>query len=119
MKEENNEINTSSIQDEEDFFGYIDDGKIDKIREVLENNIKICEIWKYESKENDDSTVLHISVFKNLYEITEMLINFCKEKNNDGLEDFINKKNNKGTTAIHFAAFNGNVKMMKLLIDNR
>ena len=107
-----------SNKDEEDFFGYIDDGKIDKIREVLENNIKICEIWKYESKENDDSTVLHISVFKNLYEITEMIINFCKEKNNDGLEDFINKKNNKGTIAIHFAAFNGNVKMMKLLIDN-
>ena len=109
------ESSISSIPGEEEFFEYIDNEDIDKIKEALNKN---KEIWKYKSKENDDSTVIHISVFKKLYEITKIIIDYCRDKNKDGLKDFINEKNKMGTTAIHFAAFKGDIKMIKLLIEN-
>ena len=110
------ETNDSSfIQGEEEFFDHIDNEDLVKINETLAKNKPI---WKYRSKENDDSTIFHISVYKKLYEITKLLIDYCKEKNKDGLKDLINMKNKLGTTAIHFAAFKGDVKIIKLLIEN-
>ena len=111
-----NETNDLSfIQGEEDFFSYLDDEDMAKIKEALDKN---KQIWKYKSKDNDDSTVLHISVYKKLYEISKLIIDYIKEKNREGLKDFINAQNNLGTTAIHFAAFKGDIKIIKLLIEN-
>ena len=100
----------------EEFFEHIENEDIKKINEILATKDK--EIWKYRSEENEDSTVLHVSVYKKLYKITELIINYVKENNEAGLNDFINEKNKQGTTAIHFAAFKGNVKIIKLLIEN-
>lgn len=47
-----------------------------------------------------------------------MIINYCKQNNNDGLKQFINEQNKQGTTAIHFASFKGDVKIIELLIKN-
>ena len=115
MNETNNISSISNIPGEEEIFEYIDKEDIDKIREVLNDN---KEIWKYKSREYDGSTILHISVFRKLYDIVKIIIDFCKDKNKDGLKDFINEKNKMGTTAIHFAAFKGDVKIIKLLIEN-
>ena len=109
-------LSTSLVDpDQEELFDYINEGNKDKIREFLTKNNKI---WTYRSKENNNSTILHISVYKKLYEITELFINDCKEKIPDELKNFINVKNDQGVTAIHYASFRGNVKIIKLLIDN-
>ena len=107
--------NSSFAQEEEEFFEHIDNEDNVKINEFLSKN---KEIWKYKNKDNDDSNVLHISVYKKLFEITKLLINYCKEKNTEGLNDFVNAKNKIGTTPLHFAAFKGDVKIIKLLIEN-
>ena len=107
--------NSSFAQEEEEFFEHIDNEDNVKINEFLSKN---KEIWKYKNKDNDDSNVLHISVYKKLFEITKLLINYCKEKNQEGLNDFVNAKNKIGTTPLHFAAFKGDVKIIKLLIEN-
>ena len=69
--------NSSFAQEEEEFFEHIDNEDNVKINEFLSKN---KEIWKYKNKDNDDSNVLHISVYKKLFEITKLLINYCKEK---------------------------------------
>ena len=107
--------NSSFIQEEEEFFEHIDNEDVVKINEILAKN---KEIWKYKNKDNDDSNVLHISVYKRLFDITKLLIDYCRDKNNEGLNDFINAKNKIGTTPLHFAAFKGDAKIIKLLIEN-
>ena len=110
------ETSLSSFEQEEDeLFEDIDNEDDKKIEEFLKNK---REIWKYKDKDNDDSTVLHIAVYKKLYKIVEMIINYCKQNNNDGLKQFINEQNKQGTTAIHFASFKGDVKIIELLIKN-
>ena len=108
-------FNSSREQEEEDFFEYIDNEDIDKINEIL---LKKIEIWNYRSKDNDNSTVLHIAVYKKSFKITKLIIDYCKKNNENGLKDFINEKNNQETTAIHFASFKGSVPIIKLLIEN-
>ncbi len=108
-------FNSSREQEEEDFFEYIDNEDIDKINEIL---LKKIEIWNYRSKDNDNSTVLHIAVYKKSFKITKLFIDYCKKNNENGLKDFINEKNNQETTAIHFASFKGSVPIIKLLIEN-
>ena len=103
-------------QDQEELFDYIELGEKEKIQSFLNN--KNNDIWNYKSKDNDNSTILHVSVFKKQFEITELFIEDCKKKNKDGLEKFINEKNDQGVTAIHYASFRGNVKIIKLLIEN-
>ena len=103
-------------QDQEELFDYIELGDKEKIQSFLNN--KNNDIWNYKSKDNDNSTILHVSVFKRQFEITELFIEDCKKKNKDGLEKFINEKNDQGVTAIHYASFRGNVKIIKLLIEN-
>ena len=63
---------SSSEQEEDELFEDIDNEDDKKIEEFLKNK---REIWKYKDKDNDDSTVLHIAVYKKLYNIVEMRIN--------------------------------------------
>ena len=105
-----------SEEEQEEFFDYIDNENINKIKALLINNIRI---WTYRSKDNDNSTVLHVCVFKKFNELTELFITHCKKNINDELlKDFINEKNDQGVTALHYASFRGNVKIIKLLIEN-
>ena len=116
MEEKTYESESSLTEmDQEEFFDYIENENIKKIEEMLASP---NEIWNYISKENDNSTVLHISVYKKLYNITEKFINHCKKYNPQGLKKFINKKNDQGVSPLHYASFRGNVKIIKLLIEN-
>lgn len=101
--------------DNVDIFDYIEKEDKAKIQELLTKKLKI---WIYRSNDHNNSTVLHLSVFKNLLDITEELIEYVKVYNNDGLIYFINEKNNLGESAIHYAALRGNTKIIKLLIEN-
>ena len=103
------------IQEEEDFFDLIENENTNKIKEILKNDKKI---WTYRNKENEDSTVLHLAVFKRLYEISELIIEYVKDKNEEGLENFLNETNKQGVAAIHYASFRGNIKIIKLLVEN-
>ena len=115
MKEESTETFLSEQEEGYDLFLYIESESINKIDDFLKNE---PHIWEYRDKNNDNSTVLHISVFKKSYRITKMLINYCREHNEKGLEDFINVANDKGVTALHYASFIGNIKIIHLLINN-
>lgn len=70
-------------------------------------------------------TLLHISCLNNLFDLLEFLI--IREKENQALNEiqkkekiltWINKKTDEGFTAIHFASFRGNLKMIKFLEEN-
>lgn len=100
--------------DEEDLFSFIESGNINEIEEFLKNKINI---WDYRDKNNDNSTVLHLSVSKNSYLITKMFIEYCKVLDKYSLQNFINETNNNGITALHYASFTGNIKIIQLLID--
>ena len=116
MKENDTESETSIInQEQEEFFEHIENEDIKKIEKLLTQNL---EIWTYRSKDNDNSTVLHLSVFKKLFDITVKLIEYCKKHNSEGLKDFINEPNDQGVTAFHYASFRGNTKIIRLLIEN-
>ena len=97
------------------FFDLINNEKEDEIIQFLNNNSS-CEIWKYRDKEEDNSTILHSSIVKNNFSITKLLINHIKKCNENNLKAFINERNNKGVTALHFASYKGNVPIIKLLI---
>ena len=99
-------------QEQEDFFDYLENENLKKIKEMLSQD---CQIWLYKSKDNENSTVLHMSVYKKLYDITEEIINYVEKKNKSGFENFINAKNDLGITAIHYASFRGIVDLIKLL----
>lgn len=70
--------------------------------------------------------VLHKAGFLNLNKIAELIIAQIKihlENNKCDnisffLSQFINKKNKEGLTAMHFASFRGNIKMITLLYEN-
>ena len=116
MIEQSGEVSTLSEQEtDEIIFDYIENENTKKIKEIMSQDIKI---WEFKSINNDNSTVLHLSVFKKLFPIVELIIDYVKEKNKEGLAEFINQKNDLGATAIHYASFRGNIKIIKLLIEN-
>ena len=103
-------------EEEENFFDLIDNEKEEEINNLLSKDT-IIEIWNYRNKENENSTILHISVYKKNLSITEKFLKYIKEKNPKGLGDFINAQNKLGVTALHYASFNGDLKIIKLLIN--
>ncbi len=57
---------------------------------------------------------------KNLYICTESILSIVKqkEKSRQGYLNFINRKCANGYTALHYAAFRGNLEIIKILIEN-
>ena len=109
---------SSLYTEEEQFFEYIHSGNIDSIKDLLENSESALPIWDYKSKENQNSTVLHTSVFKKNLEITKIIIEHCKKHNQKNLQSFIDSKNDQGVTALHYASFRGDIEIIKLLVEN-
>ena len=109
---------SSLYSEEEQFFDYIHSGKLEIINELLENSESAIPIWDYKSKENQNSTVLHTSVFKKNLEITKLLIDYCKKHNEKNLQSFIDSGNDQGVTALHYASFRGDIAIINLLIEN-
>ena len=116
MKEESTETFLSEQDEGYDLFSYIEDEDNNKIEDFLKNKPRI---WEYRDNNNDKSTALHIAVFKKSYKITKRIIDHCKEYKDDcDLEKFVNVSNDKGVTALHYASFIGNIKIIELLIKN-
>ena len=117
-------VNSSSISseynEEDELFDYINLLDIKKIEAMLskDNKDKELPIWEYRSKENQNSTVLNISVYRKSFNITKLLIEFCKKKNPEILKKFINTPNDQGIVPLHYASFRGDIQIIKLLIEN-
>ena len=109
-------ISSSIYTEEEELFDYIHNLEEDKINEMLNKNL--LPIWEYKSKENQNSTVLNISVYKKSLKITQIFIDYCKDKKPEILKEFINTSNDQGVTPLHYASFRGEVPIIKLLIEN-
>ena len=112
-EEENEELN----YEEKEFEEKIKNEKYFEIKKMLKESETPIKIWQYRTLDNDNSTILHSSVIHNCTKITKEIIRYCKNNlSKDDLHKFINKKNNKGITALHYAAFKGNIDIIHLLI---
>ena len=113
-----NEIKKNIVDDESKlFFGYINNYKTEIIQKFLTDE-SIHEIWNYISKEENEDTVIHISIKTKDIHIISIILTYCQK--NISKEDFrqlINKKNSKGVVALHYASFQGNVDIIKYLIN--
>lgn len=106
--------------DEQIILKLIKNERVTHLKKILSDKT-LKEIWKYRFKNNnnENETVLHISVNINNTEIIYDIIKYCKENmNKEDFKEFINIKNSKGTNALHYASFKGNLKIIKTLIDN-
>ena len=113
-----NEIKKNIVDDESKlFFGYINNYKTEIIQKFLSDE-SIHEIWNYISKEENEETVIHISIKTKDIHIISIILKYCQK--NISKEDFrklINKKNSKGVVPLHYASFQGNVDIIKYLIN--
>ena len=98
-----------------DIFKAININDTQKIKQFLNNSNH--KIWKV--KDENGYTALHRLVFKNNYELTLLLIKEIKKgiglDPSNTLEKYINEETSEGFTALHYAAINGNIKIVKLL----
>ena len=110
-----NEQQINEIEDK--FFDLINKDDEYSINKILSSDT-LYQIWNYRNKKNDNSTVIHMSAFKNNYSITKLIIEYIQKYNQKILQTIINLKNNLGVTALHYASFKGNVSIVKLLLCN-
>ena len=115
--EQNTKFATQNLKSEE-FFEYIQQRNIDKIREYFAN--PEYKVWHL--KDENGYTILHKSVFNGDIEITNLIIDEVKKRlgmnSKDSLQKFINEKTNEGLTALHYASYRGNIQLFELLIKN-
>ena len=101
----------SSDNEIEDFFNSLTEENEEKYINYIKNSS--IKIWNY--KNENGLTPLHQSISLNLYELSKEII--LSAKNNLSQEEFnlfINCRTNKGQTALHYASFVGNIKLIKL-----
>ena len=110
-------IDNSLENEDNNLFYLINNEKAEEIKNILKDNNRY-EIWKYKNESNENSTILHISVYRKNFTITQEIINYVKKYNENNLISFINQKNDLGITALHYASFKGNLQIIKLLINN-
>ena len=100
--------------------------KSDFILKLNKGDIKGClfyirnkEYSVYQITDNLGFTILHkiatLNMFEECLEILDVLINNLTKYE---FTSFINQKNKSGFTALHYACYNGNIKIIKLLVDN-
>ena len=122
---------TSSTPEVEELFQLIYQEKIEELMSFILNEKN--EIWNI--KRGDDITMLHSACILDKPYIVEKIIEQTKKrlklnskdsltneeiiKNENIFKNYINAKtNDDGLTALHFASFRGNIKIIKLLILN-
>ena len=110
-------INEEKLSENEiqDFFNSLNKENEERyINDIKNSSIKI---WNY--KNENGLTPLHQSISLDLYELSKEII--LSVKNNLSQEEFItfiNCRTNKGQTPLHYASFVGNIKLIRLLIQN-
>lgn len=112
-----NDFREKDLENEsQKFFGYINNYKTEDIKKFLSDNKK--EIWKYITKDEIEETVIHISIKTNEISIISIILKYCQTNlSKDDFKILINKKNSKGVEALHYASFQGNVDIIKYLIN--
>ena len=101
----------------EAFFADVQNKNIGKIKQKITS--PNFEVWTL--TDQNENNVLHRAAFFNSLEIIEILITALKR--NFGMEfpkfilTYVNAKNREGDTALHYASFNGNIKIIKYLIE--
>ena len=112
-----NKTSNQNLKSEE-FFDYIQKRNTDKIREYFSN--PEYKVWQL--KDENGYTILHKSVFNGDIEITSLIIEEVKKRlgmnSKESLPKFIDEKTNDGITALHYAAYRGNIPLFKLLKTN-
>ena len=102
----------------EDFFDYIQQRNTDKIKEYFSN--PEYKVWQL--KDENGYTILHKAVFNGDIDITTLILNEVKKRlgmnSKDSLPKFINAKTNEGLTALHYAAYKGNIPLLQFLITS-
>ena len=112
------EITNFLTKEETDFEYYIKNEDYNKIKCILSVEGK-KEIWNYKTEEGDGSSILNISILVNNYRITKCILKYCQSKlSKDEYVKFINKKNKKGITPLHYSSFRGDIKLIDYLIKN-
>ena len=107
-------INISSSEIQE-FFSSLDAQNEEKYISALKNSS--LKLWTFLNEDN--LTPLHQSISLNLFDLSKEIIEAAKKNlSQKDFITFINWKTNKGQTPIHYASFSGNIKIIKLLIQN-
>ena len=107
--------NRVSEKETEDFFNSLNETNEGKYIKLIKNSS--IKIWNYLNE--DGLTPLHQSISLNLYDLSKEII--TSAKNNLSKKDFnsfINYGTKKGQTPLHYASFVGNIKLIKLIIQN-
>ena len=108
-------LNTVS---EEHFFECVREEKEEDLRNYFRD--PSYKVWLL--KAENDYTALHRAVFNNSEKIVSLIIEELKKRigfeSKMALSNFINEKTNEGITALHYAAYKGNITIAKLLIEN-
>ena len=111
-------ISTSEQITSEHFFDAIKQKNLAEVKRCFHDRNQ--KVWQL--REENNSTALHRSVFMNSEPMTKLIIEELKKRlgfdDKNGLEKFINERTNEGITALHYAAYNGNIQIATLLIDN-
>jgi ankyrin repeat protein len=95
-------------------FQALDLGDTDRLSKLVnENDIYITNYY-----DSTGSSLLVKSVFMNLTDITILILEIAeKQISNNELIIWIDKRNNSGFNALHYACFRGNIKLIKKLIS--
>ena len=94
-----------------------DNKQIDDLFDSIENK-NGNKIWQI--KDANNSTILHKSCFLDYTQLSIIIIQEVKKSlgSSSLLSNFINEKTDEGITALHYAAYKGNLELSKILIQN-
>ena len=113
--ETNNIVKTSTSKEVRDFFLSLNEENEENYILALRNSSQ--KLWTYLNE--DGLTALHHSIFLNLFELSKEIIEHSKKNlSPNDFKYYINQKTNKGQTPLHYASFVGNIKLIKILIQN-
>ena len=104
-----------SEKDVEELFNSLNESNEGKYINLIKNSA--LKFWNYLNE--DGLTPLHQSISLNLYDLSKEMITSAKDNlSQKDFISFINYGTKKGQTPLHYASFVGNIKLIKLIIQN-